>query len=58
MLPDKAPSEEVIHAPEELKKQSHISNIEKYKELYTKSVDSPDGKFFVLEKPTIVTFYN
>ncbi|XP_062872120.1 acetyl-coenzyme A synthetase, cytoplasmic-like [Trichomycterus rosablanca] len=42
MLPDKAPIEEVLHAPEELKKQAHISSIEKYKELYAKSVDSPD----------------
>ncbi|XP_026775916.3 acetyl-coenzyme A synthetase, cytoplasmic isoform X1 [Pangasianodon hypophthalmus] len=42
MLPDKVPAEETLHAPEELKKQAYICSLEKYTELYNKSVDSPE----------------
>lgn len=43
MLPYKVPSEETLHAPEELKKQAHVCSLEKYTYLYNKSVDSPEG---------------
>ncbi|XP_051961611.1 acetyl-coenzyme A synthetase, cytoplasmic-like isoform X2 [Xyrauchen texanus] len=42
MIPDKAPGEDVFHAPEDLKKEAHIPSFEKYKELYIKSVESPE----------------
>ncbi|CAJ1084354.1 acetyl-coenzyme A synthetase%2C cytoplasmic isoform X3 [Xyrichtys novacula] len=42
MIPDKAPKENVYHGSEELKKEAHIPTFEKYKELYLKSVDSPE----------------
>ncbi|XP_051516193.1 acetyl-coenzyme A synthetase, cytoplasmic-like isoform X3 [Myxocyprinus asiaticus] len=42
MIPDKAPGEDVLHAPEDLKKEAHIPSFEKYKELYIKSVESPE----------------
>lgn len=45
MIPDKVPKEDVFHGSEDLKKEAHISSFEKYKELYVKSVESPDGKF-------------
>lgn len=47
MIPDEVPKEDVYHAPEELKKESHISSYDKYKELYLRSIESPDGKFFL-----------
>lgn len=43
MLPDKAPAEQTLHASAELKKQAYVCSLEKYTELYTKSVDSPEG---------------
>ncbi|XP_027001016.1 acetyl-coenzyme A synthetase, cytoplasmic isoform X1 [Tachysurus fulvidraco] len=42
MLPYKVPSEETLHAPDELKKQAHVCSLEKYTYLYNKSVDSPE----------------
>lgn len=44
MIPDKAPREDVFHAGGDLKKEAHIPNFEKYKELYVKSIENPDGK--------------
>lgn len=44
MIPDKAPKEDVFHGSEELKKEAHIPSFEKYKELYLKSIEHPDGK--------------
>lgn len=43
MLPDKVPTEEMLHASTELKKQAYVGSFEKYKEFYNKSVDSPEG---------------
>uniref|UniRef100_A0A8C1VP07 Acetyl-coenzyme A synthetase n=1 Tax=Cyprinus carpio TaxID=7962 RepID=A0A8C1VP07_CYPCA len=37
-----APGEDVLHASADLKKQAHIPSFEKYKELYTRSVESPE----------------
>ncbi|XP_051518582.1 acetyl-coenzyme A synthetase, cytoplasmic isoform X3 [Myxocyprinus asiaticus] len=42
MIPDKAPGEDVLHASGDLKKDAHIPSFEKYKELYIKSVESPE----------------
>ncbi|KAK5624104.1 Acetyl-coenzyme A synthetase, cytoplasmic [Crenichthys baileyi] len=42
MIPDKAPKENVLHCPEDLKKDSHIPSYEKYKELYASSIENPD----------------
>ncbi|KAL1021361.1 hypothetical protein UPYG_G00012320 [Umbra pygmaea] len=43
MIPDKAPKDDVFHAGEDFKKESHVPNFEKYKELYLQSVENPDG---------------
>jgi hypothetical protein len=45
MIPDKAPKEDVFHAGGDLKKDAHVPNFEKYKELYLKSIEHPDGRF-------------
>uniref|UniRef100_A0A667YFQ1 Acetyl-coenzyme A synthetase, cytoplasmic n=1 Tax=Myripristis murdjan TaxID=586833 RepID=A0A667YFQ1_9TELE len=42
MIPDKAPKEDVFHGAADLKKEAHIANFEKYKELYVKSIENPD----------------
>ncbi|XP_056278735.1 acetyl-coenzyme A synthetase, cytoplasmic isoform X2 [Pseudoliparis swirei] len=42
MIPDKVPKEDVFYASEELKKKAHIPSFDKYKELYLKSIESPD----------------
>lgn len=42
MIPDKAPGEDVLHASGDLKKEAHVPSFEKYKELYVKSVESPE----------------
>uniref|UniRef100_A0A671KRE4 Propionate--CoA ligase n=1 Tax=Sinocyclocheilus anshuiensis TaxID=1608454 RepID=A0A671KRE4_9TELE len=42
MIPDKAPGEDVLHASGDLKKEAHIPSFEKYKELYIRSVESPE----------------
>ncbi|XP_071399582.1 acetyl-coenzyme A synthetase, cytoplasmic-like, partial [Centroberyx affinis] len=42
MIPDKAPKEDVFHGAGDLKKEAHIPNFEKYKELYVKSIENPD----------------
>ncbi|XP_021422190.2 acetyl-coenzyme A synthetase, cytoplasmic isoform X1 [Oncorhynchus mykiss] len=42
MIPDKAPKEDVFHAGGDLKKDAHVPNFEKYKELYLKSIEHPD----------------
>ncbi|XP_073679062.1 acetyl-coenzyme A synthetase, cytoplasmic-like isoform X2 [Garra rufa] len=42
MIPDKAPGEDVLHASGDIKKEAHIPSFEKYKELYIKSVESPE----------------
>lgn len=44
MIPDKAPKENVYHCSDDLKKEAHVSSFEKYKELYMKSIEHPDGK--------------
>lgn len=44
MIPDKAPKENVYHGSDDLKKEAHVSSFEKYKELYMKSIENPDGK--------------
>lgn len=44
MIPDKVPEEDVYHPPEELKKEAHISSYDKFKELYLRSIESPDGE--------------
>lgn len=44
MIPDKVPKEDVYHAPEKLKKEAHISSYDKYKELYLRSIESPEGE--------------
>lgn len=46
MIPDKVPEGGVYHAPEELKKEAHISSYDKFRELYLRSVESPDGESF------------
>lgn len=45
MIPDKAPQENVFHCSEDLKKESHIPSFEKYKELYIRSIENPDGEY-------------
>ncbi|XP_029012250.1 acetyl-coenzyme A synthetase, cytoplasmic isoform X2 [Betta splendens] len=42
MIPDKVPKEDVFHGSLDLKKEAHISSFEKYKDLYLKSIESPD----------------
>ncbi|TKS76498.1 Acetyl-coenzyme A synthetase, cytoplasmic [Collichthys lucidus] len=42
MIPDKVPKEDVFHGSEELKKEAHVPSFERYKELYLKSIESPD----------------
>ncbi|TRY84019.1 hypothetical protein DNTS_013564 [Danionella cerebrum] len=42
MIPEKAPKEDVLHASVNLKREAHIPSFEKYKELYIKSVESPE----------------
>uniref|UniRef100_A0A8C7KQY7 Propionate--CoA ligase n=1 Tax=Oncorhynchus kisutch TaxID=8019 RepID=A0A8C7KQY7_ONCKI len=42
MIPDKAPKEDVFHAGGDLKKDAHVPNFEKYKELYLQSIEHPD----------------
>ncbi|XP_016088677.1 acetyl-coenzyme A synthetase, cytoplasmic-like isoform X3 [Sinocyclocheilus grahami] len=42
MIPDKAPGEDVLHASGDLKKEAHVPSFEKYKELYIRSVESPE----------------
>lgn len=44
MIPDEVPKEDVYHAPEELKKEAHVSSYDQYKELYQRSIESPDGE--------------
>lgn len=45
MIPDKVPKEDVFHGSEELKKEAHVPSFERYKELYLKSIESPDGEY-------------
>ncbi|MBN3325125.1 ACSA protein, partial [Atractosteus spatula] len=42
MIPDRAPQGDVYLAPNDLIKKAHVPNFEKYKELYMKSVESPE----------------
>ncbi|KAI1892842.1 hypothetical protein AGOR_G00137690 [Albula goreensis] len=42
MIPDKPPKEDVYQAASNLLKDAHVPNFEKYKELYQKSIESPD----------------
>ena len=44
MIPDKAPKEDVFHGSEDLKKDAHIPSFDKYKELYVKSIENPEGE--------------
>ncbi|XP_059188546.1 acetyl-coenzyme A synthetase, cytoplasmic-like [Centropristis striata] len=44
MIPDKAPKEDVFHGSEDLKKDAHIPSFDRYKELYLKSIENPDGE--------------
>lgn len=50
MIPEKAPGGDVLHASGDLKKEAHIPSFEKYKELYIKSVECPEGEFRVLDR--------
>nr|XP_015220666.1 PREDICTED: acetyl-coenzyme A synthetase, cytoplasmic isoform X2 [Lepisosteus oculatus] len=42
MIPDRAPQGDVYLAPNDLIKKAHVPNFEKYKELYMKSMESPE----------------
>uniref|UniRef100_A0A3Q0RFR6 Acetyl-coenzyme A synthetase n=1 Tax=Amphilophus citrinellus TaxID=61819 RepID=A0A3Q0RFR6_AMPCI len=42
MIPDKAPQENVFHGSEDLKKEAHVPSFDKYRELYLRSIESPD----------------
>lgn len=42
MIPEKVPKEDVLLASDEMRKQAHISSFDKFKELYVKSVESPE----------------
>ncbi|CAL8266435.1 unnamed protein product [Merluccius merluccius] len=42
MIPDKAATDGVVHAAEGLKEKAHVPNMEKYKEMYERSIDNPD----------------
>ncbi|KAK6479358.1 acetyl-coenzyme A synthetase [Huso huso] len=42
MIPNCLPQGDVYHASEELVKEAHVPSFQKYKELYLKSVDSPE----------------
>ncbi|XP_072552445.1 acetyl-coenzyme A synthetase, cytoplasmic isoform X1 [Salminus brasiliensis] len=42
MIPEKVPKEDVLLASEDMRKEAHISSFEKFKELYAKSVESPE----------------
>ncbi|KAL7860167.1 hypothetical protein SRHO_G00153140 [Serrasalmus rhombeus] len=42
MIPEKAPKEDVLTAGEYLKKEAHVPSFERFKELYEKSVESPE----------------
>ena len=53
MIPDKAPKEDVFHGSGDLKKEAHISSFEKYKELYLKSIENPDGTCPFIESQSI-----
>lgn len=44
MIPDKAPQENVLHGSEDLKKEAHVPSFDKYRELYLRSIESPDGE--------------
>lgn len=44
MIPDKVPHEDVYRAPPDLVKGSHVPDFDKYRELYLKSIQNPDGK--------------
>uniref|UniRef100_A0A8B9L1J7 Acetyl-coenzyme A synthetase, cytoplasmic n=1 Tax=Astyanax mexicanus TaxID=7994 RepID=A0A8B9L1J7_ASTMX len=44
MIPEKVPKEDVLLASEEMRKQAHVSSFENFKELYVKSVESPEGE--------------
>ena len=48
MIPEKAPKEDVLTAAEDLKQEAHISSFEEFKELYEKSVESPEGEIISL----------
>ncbi|XP_037540556.1 acetyl-coenzyme A synthetase, cytoplasmic isoform X2 [Nematolebias whitei] len=45
MIPDKAPEEDVFLGSQDLKREAHVPSFEKYKELYTRSVQNP-GEFW------------
>lgn len=42
MIPEKAPKDDVLLASEEMRNQAHISSFDKFKEMYLKSVESPE----------------
>lgn len=44
MIPNCLPQGDVYHASEELVKEAHVPSFQKYKELYLKSVDNPEGE--------------
>ncbi|MGH0143149.1 UNVERIFIED_CONTAM: hypothetical protein FKN15_034533 [Acipenser sinensis] len=45
MIPNCLPQGDVYHASEELVKEAHVPSFQKYKELYLKSVDNPEGAY-------------
>lgn len=42
MVPDKPPTDNVFHGSGDLKQTAHVSSFQKYKELYVKSIETPD----------------
>lgn len=55
MIPDTVPNKDVYHAPEELRKEAHISSYDKYKDLYLRSTESPDGELLTHLPPLSIT---
>lgn len=44
MIPETVPKDDVYLASTEFSKNAHIPSFEKYKDLYMKSIENPDGK--------------
>ncbi|XP_061637547.1 acetyl-coenzyme A synthetase, cytoplasmic isoform X3 [Phyllopteryx taeniolatus] len=42
MIPDKAPEDDVFHGAEEMRRGAHVPTFDKYKEMYTQSIEDPD----------------
>lgn len=59
MIPDKVPKEDVFYGSGDWRKDAHVPSFDKYKELYRKSIENPDGECslcsFSLQRRTPVT---